>query len=111
MSIDLEEAAALRFDGVKANVPFPSMNEWLERATDAYRVYRLTTGFLKLSDEELETAFRKLDFECFKNFVEVCESLVETERAGVEMLDAIIARSLIIGSRGVIRPAVTGTAS
>ena len=103
--IDLETAAALRFDGVKSDAPFPSLSEWLERAMDAYPVYKLTTHFLAMSDEELETAFQKTDFECFKEFVEVCQSLVETERAGVEMLDAIIARTLIIGSREVVRVA------
>ena len=111
MSIDLEAAAAVRFDGVKANVPFPLMDEWLKRARDAYPIYYFTTHLLGLSDEELETVFQKLDFEVFKALVEACQSLVDTERAGVEMLDAIIARSLIIGSRGVIRPAATGTAS
>ena len=103
MSTDLEEAAAIRFDSVKADAPFPSMNKWLERATDAYYTYRFTVAFLKLSDEELEVAVHKLEFEAFAEFVEVCQSTVERERAGVEMLDAIIARMLIIGSREVVK--------
>ncbi len=105
--ISLEAAAALRFDGVKADppLPFPSVNEWWDRARDAYPIYYLTTHLLGLSDEELETVFQKNDFETFVEFVEACQSLVDTERAGVEMLDAIIARSLIIGSREAVRTA------
>ena len=101
--ITIETAAVLRFDGVKADVPFPSMNECLDRARNAYPIYKLTLGLLAMSDEELETAFQKTDFEYFKEFVEACQSLVEVERAGVEMLDAIIARSLIIGSREAVK--------
>ena len=47
------------FDGVKADVPFPTMNEWLNRARDAYPIYQLTTHLLKLSDEELEIVFAR----------------------------------------------------
>ena len=79
------------------------MHECLDRARNAYPIYKLTLGLLAMSDEELETAFRKTDFEYFEEFVEACQSLVEVERAGVEMLDAIIARSLIIGSREVVK--------
>ncbi len=98
--LTIENAATLRFDGVK--VPFPSMNEWLDRARNAYPVYALALAVLEKSDEELETAFRDAGLEGFE-LRECCESLVEAERAGVEMLDSIIARLLIISSREALK--------
>ena len=93
-----DSAAAATFVGAKVDMPFPSMDEWLDRARNAYLVYRFGIAFHELNDRELEEKFRGIDdFDALAQLMTSSITISEREKEGVGILDSIVTRNFIVG--------------
>ncbi len=102
----MEYLGGLKFAPAAGKRVSPKMTlvDWLERAKDEFMLKQMATVINNFSDEEMEAWVRR-EFkpdevmEMLADVAESAQNWVEAYRAGIDVLEATLARCIIIGER------------
>ena len=116
---ELEPIGHLKF-GAAADKPLvkniTTLAGWRGRAKDEFAVHHYAVPILNATDDELEQLMRSGDtveenLDAFLELAEHCQDWASRYKAGIEVLDAVSARILVVASRLADELAQKGGAS